>query len=370
MSSLPSGVLWDAEPHTRAKIEIVKGYLYRWAVILGQSFPELTYIDGFAGPGEYKNRIFGSPVAGLEALNQAKAATPKWVAGTPRVLFIEKDVKRFEHLKTLCLKLNITEGVQFQCADFVSGLQFAQQKMGSAIAGRSPLLVFVDPFGATGAPFQAIRRILSSERSEVILNFDADGVARIWSAGESSRHERLLTQIFGDDSWRGINWEGLSHRDRCLECARLYKRNLLSLPGVNYAFAFEMGNSSNRLDYFLIFASRHERGLEKMKEAMQEIDQTGDFKFYDTLVGQGTLFRFDSPDRWIDPLVASFAGRTVPFKEVKKWILNETPFFLFKASILKPAAERGLIEAIPKAGFKISHGQFPESKLVQLKFRK
>jgi len=62
--------LWKAALHTRAKIEIVSGYLYTWFEILGRtsSVTRLVYIDGFAGPGEYTNAPIGSPVA---ALNQA-----------------------------------------------------------------------------------------------------------------------------------------------------------------------------------------------------------------------------------------------------------------------------------------------------------
>lgn len=56
VSNRPKETIWTAKPHTLAKIEIVGGYAYRWAKIVGSSFPSIiTYIDGFAGPGEYKN---------------------------------------------------------------------------------------------------------------------------------------------------------------------------------------------------------------------------------------------------------------------------------------------------------------------------
>lgn len=372
VSSKPKSTIWPAEPHTIAKIEIVKRYVHRWAMILGQTFRgvPLTYIDGFAGPGEYKNHAEGSPVAALQALIGARAKANPWAAGEIRLLFIEKDGKRSAHLGSLCSHTTLPPGIRIesQCTDFVSGIAAAKALFGRAFVTSAPLLVFVDPFGATGAPFQTIKEILSSKTSEVIINFDADGVARIWSAGQASDADRHLTEIFGSDIWKSLPWDKMDHRRRCIECARLYKQCLLHIPNVDYAFTFEMGEASNRLDYFLIFASQHERGLEKMKEVMKEIDQTGEFKFYDMRVGQEQLFRFDQPELWIGPMVTHFAGKTVSFAEVKKWVLNETPFFSFKTTMLKPASLRGLATAIPKLGISIAKGQFPEEKLAAIKF--
>ena len=71
MSSFKPTQLWEASPHTLAKIEIVRRYLYLWFSILGTRNKRLVYIDGFAGPGRYANSEQGSPVAALQA---AKAA--------------------------------------------------------------------------------------------------------------------------------------------------------------------------------------------------------------------------------------------------------------------------------------------------------
>jgi three-Cys-motif partner protein len=63
----PRTTRWQLEPHTRAKHEILKRYLQAWMVILSQGrFPEILYIDGFAGPGEYIGREAGSPTIALD----------------------------------------------------------------------------------------------------------------------------------------------------------------------------------------------------------------------------------------------------------------------------------------------------------------
>src|SRR4051812_27083349 len=90
--------VWKADPHTIAKIAILKGYLTAWFPILGRGRPnqDLLYVDGFAGPGVYTNYPTGSPLVALEAARSALDATAgQWIAGNIHCAFIERDRKRF-----------------------------------------------------------------------------------------------------------------------------------------------------------------------------------------------------------------------------------------------------------------------------------
>ena len=58
----PLPTIWNADPHTLAKIEILKAYLSAWLPIIARTFTSpIVYVDGFAGPGVYKNGKPGSP---------------------------------------------------------------------------------------------------------------------------------------------------------------------------------------------------------------------------------------------------------------------------------------------------------------------
>ena len=60
--------VWELEPHTRAKHEILKRYLQAWVPILSLGrFPKVLYVDGFAGPGIYSGGEPGSPIIALRA---------------------------------------------------------------------------------------------------------------------------------------------------------------------------------------------------------------------------------------------------------------------------------------------------------------
>ena len=93
----PKKTVWKLEPHTRAKHEILRRYLQAWMVILSQGkFPEILYIDGFSGPGEYEEGEVGSPIIALEtAIGYEPPLTAKI-----NFLFVEKDPARATHLRS------------------------------------------------------------------------------------------------------------------------------------------------------------------------------------------------------------------------------------------------------------------------------
>jgi three-Cys-motif partner protein len=141
--------IWPAEPHTIAKIEILKGYLFAWFQILGPSRrgQDLLYIDGFAGPGAYSNYETSSPLAALTAAQTALSATASGcTAGDLHCAFIEADPQRFAHLRervapfqdTPKLHINLFQG------SFVDGLARLKEQLPRPFEGSDPLLVFID----------------------------------------------------------------------------------------------------------------------------------------------------------------------------------------------------------------------------------
>jgi hypothetical protein len=150
-------IIWNAEPHTVAKIDILRAYLVAWFQIMGRSMPkqDILYVDGFAGPGEYLNHPEGSPLAALATAKAAFEQTGnKWIAGNVHCAFIESDSSRFEHLehKVLSVEMPNTIVTHLYHSPFVEGLGKLRQDVPDPFKSRQPLFVFIDPFGATGVP--------------------------------------------------------------------------------------------------------------------------------------------------------------------------------------------------------------------------
>jgi len=371
MSIRKDPTIWKAEPHTIAKVQILQYYLFTWFSLIGRSRlgAALLYVDGFAGPGKYTNHATGSPIAALRAAKEAKSnAGAQWRAGSIRQIFIEENRKRSSHLEEHLRPFTGTEGIEFEVFNgtFVEGLTHVREKWPDHFRKSLPLFVFIDPFGATGAPFSAVAEILASPCSEVLINLDADGVARIFQAGATAKSQQVLDGVFGSDSWHTeIDWSA-SFSQQCRQVLALYKTRLKSLHNVRFVFPFEMRSSTGYLNYYLVFASQHPTGLEKMKEAMKRLDQDGTYSFSDARVGQSQLFRFDRPDEWALQLHKYYSGRTLEYTPLRDYALNETPFVNPKGMLKYLESNEGI--TVQSRDPKRRKGTFNEVTLISITF--
>ena len=146
----PRTTVWDLEPHTRAKHEILRRYLRAWTPILTQGgFPEILYVDGFAGPGRYSEGEDGSPIIALRAALEHRFRTE----ATVRFLFIEKDQDRAQVLRIIIndipippnFRIEVRGGETFEGA-FVPFLTSYRTRGGRP----PPIFAFIDPFGWVG----------------------------------------------------------------------------------------------------------------------------------------------------------------------------------------------------------------------------
>ncbi|MDL1891951.1 three-Cys-motif partner protein TcmP [Sphingobacteriales bacterium CHB3] len=368
---MTSESIWEAAPHTIAKIVILEKYLTAWFQILGRTRKkqDLWYIDGFAGPGKYLNYPKGSPVAALAAARSSLLSSKQnWIAQDIRCSFIESDEGRFNSLSQEIKDFENEEKLKFNAINetFVNGLTQIQAEANSPFRLRFPIFVFIDPCGATGVPFKIVSNILAQPTAEILLNFDADGIARIYAAKESANHESILNEIFGDDSWKHRLSIVNSFGKQCREVLALYKEKLRQLKGIRYVFAFEMRTKLNSLNYFLVFASQHPLGLEKMKEAMKAVDQSGEYCFSDARIDQELLFSFNDPSIYAESLHHAFVGRQVSYADCNDFALNETPF-LNPKSMLKILEEKGIVTIISNDP-KRRKGTFNEEKVLAIHF--
>ena len=372
MSAKIKSVLWEAPLHTLAKISILRAYLSRWFGIFGRSRPRqnLWYVDGFAGPGEYTNSPSGSPVAAIASASEAlQSVGSQWKAGKIHCVFIEQDAKRFDHLIN---KLGSSVGnpnieTHFFNLPFVDGLTALKDQIPNPFSPASPLFAFIDPFGAKGVPFTDIKDLLSRNAAEVLINFDSDGIGRIFRAEEAANHEPILNGIFGDDSWKTELAKHQVSHELYRGVLDLYKQKLRALPKVHYVFAFEMRSAKNVIDYHLVFASQHYLGLEKMKEAMKTIDKSGEFCFSDAHLNQSKMFRFDEPSTYSPQLFEQFRGRTVNYPELRDYALNESPFTNPK-EMLKDLEKKNMIQ-VSSRDPKRRKGTFNEENLIGITFQ-
>jgi len=324
---------WTIEAHTKAKHEILKRYFDAWLPIM-TSWTVAVFIDGFAGPGSYAGGEPGSPIIVLDAATNHKPP----IRGEVYFLFIEKDPRRFE-----ILAKNLADRQQPVPSNFhVTALpgEFLQiekdldmiHQKGEFLA---PTLAFIDPFGVTGFPWTLVAKILKNPRSEVIVTFMVETLDRFGTSVLSTQ----TREIFGDDSWRSCS--GLSkQRERQVCLVNAYRRRLKE-AGARFTLAFEMADSSDRTIYFLIYATQHQKGMEKMKEAMSRVDPALNYRFSDLRpAAQRRVFQFGDESHWVpqaaDSVWKQFEAKTAHVSDVEDYVVcNEDMPFPWRKAILR-----------------------------------
>jgi len=356
---------WEIEPHTQVKLAILQRYLQPWFAILSSSHGRVVYLDGFAGPGEYiykgKN-VNGSPLIAIETYlgHKLKNRIKEIV-----FIFVEKELKVFQYLekklepyKKQGLKIE-THNDEFE--NVVNGILDELNKGGNKIA---PTFCFIDPFGIKGLPMSTVKRIMENKSCEALINFMYEDLNRFIRLPQNEKH---VTALFGGtEEWKKEK-DIKDSKKRYFFLTNLYERQLRNQCGECYIRTFDMINQHNKNDYVLFFVTKNKLGLEKMKEAMWKVDDTGNFKFSDTSYNPEQMTLFDKPDygRLKKMILDKYAGSRVSIEELSDFVLIETPFLPkshLKTPVLKPMEDNGEIKVY---GTRKRKGTFPDGAIIE-----
>ncbi|MCY4408185.1 MAG: three-Cys-motif partner protein TcmP [Rhodospirillaceae bacterium] len=366
----PREIVWPLEPHTRAKHEILKRYLQAWIPILTRGgFPEIMYVDGCAGPGQYSEGEDGSPIIALRIAFQQ----PVHVRTNIRFVFIEEIEDRADFLSEIIANLSIPDNCQIELCggeSFETAFGRVLDSYNNADQPLPPTFAFIDPFGYSDVPLSIVHEILRHTGCEVLVNFMYEEINRFLSL---SNQESNFDALFGTHEWR----EGRRHaepRTRKRFLHNLYYRQLRDGAGAKYVRSFEMRNIKNRVDYYLFYATNSILGLSRMKDAMWKVDESGEFTFSDATDPNQTILFANEPrfDFLRNQLLARFGGREVSVADVQQFVLEETAFReTHYRRVLKglERAEPPVIEIVdPPPGRR--RGTYPERlKSMKLRFR-
>lgn len=323
----------------------------------------IVYIDGFAGPGRYRTGEDGSPIVVLKA-----ARDHSFKIDTELVcLFVEKDRERSMHLEATIkeispplpshVKWEVAQGTFDEHLTKIFAIVDAQNK------SVAPMLVFADPFGFSQTPFATIRHIMKNNKSEVLINVMFEFANRFLSDESlASNYDGL----FGTNEWRAVA-QSTDPAVRRNGIHDIYLRQLET--AAKYVHSFAMLNKNNNTEYFLFFATNNLLGLEKMKDAMWKVDNTGSFQFsdYEHAKRQMSLFGEHpnlAPLR--EAIMRTFKGREISIEVLGDWVITNTPFLRthLKGPVLAPMESDGELTVIRGKPTRRS-GTFSEGTVIK-----
>jgi three-Cys-motif partner protein len=164
---------------------------------------EVYCVDGFAGAAKYDDGSEGSPVL----MANFSDICSKWSRPVNlRIINVEPDFATFQSLENATQDWKEKGMVENINSRFEDSILTILSKVGN-----SPTLFFIDPFGPTGVRFSNLIPILQRNPSitELIINFDTDGLYRIACSAISERNNpktaqtnaENVTSVIGSDNW-------------------------------------------------------------------------------------------------------------------------------------------------------------------------
>ena len=343
--------IWELDPHTKAKHVILRKYLNAWLPKQTKWNDRVIICDGFAGPGVYKKGEDGSPVIALKAF--LEHSYKEHISCEIIYLFIELDTDRYACLDQVLTEFGpqLPDNVKIRKYNEDYDVAFSRilDHMDESEQSIAPTFAFIDPFGIKSVSLNTIRRLMAHKGCEVFVNFMMTSLQRFLATKEFEPH---CDAFFGCPDWRDalpLNGEA---RENALRM--LYQKRLRDDDGVaaKYVRFFTMKNEANTTIYDLFFATNHEKGIDSMKDAMWNVDPSGDYSFSDaTNPNQEVLFEAQPNwDQLIDILVGRFGGQTVRWSVVAEEIRN-SPFKIRKIPIKNAAkGDNARLEIVNPAG--------------------
>lgn len=225
-------------------------------------------VDGFAGAAKYEDGSDGSPV--LTASFSSLCA--KWRNPVNlRIINVEYDTNIFNSLEARThgwKAQGVVENINSKFEDSIPTIL--------AKIGNSPTLFFIDPFGPTAIRFSLLMPILQRNPAitELIINFDTDGLYRIACAAISEKNNpktaqtnaEIVTSVIGSDNWLG---QFTASKPTTEQGEKILLQEYISNLGkygfnvVDYAIKESLNTKPK---YHFIYCTRHNDGVYLMND--------------------------------------------------------------------------------------------------------
>ncbi|MCV7079580.1 three-Cys-motif partner protein TcmP [Mycobacterium szulgai] len=358
-------VPWEADPHTKTKHALYRQYLGKWMPIMVNGWgANITYAEGFAGPGVYLDGAPGSPVIALQTLVGNPKIRTKVKTGGIRFIFVDHDQRCISmlpgELSKAAAPVPLDELAQHGVHVSIEKGE-CEPRLAEVLtrenAWKRPILAVLDTWGGA-VSFDLVRRIADNPGSEVIITMKPQYFSRFANASDITHGDK----VFGGTAWREVAQQSSEAKERWL--LQRY-RGSVHAAGFPYVLDFELVDARGE-SLFLVFGTTHPKGLTKMKEAMWEVDDIAGIGYRDPRdPAQQTLAIELEPHtaplrRLVVDHLNLLPGNRSPIHEIRKFALYNTVFKESQAMVVvREMVSSGLLiraDGVPTdAGLSFQH---------------
>ena len=253
------------------KHSLLKAYLERLFMIVGQHHKTICYVDCFAGPWQEKSKDLEdtSIAISLKIIQKCRDGLNKLGKEVHfKTLFIEQDQKAYEKLETF-LERRQDDGTETMPlhGEFIA----SRQKILDWCGENSFTFFFVDPTGWKEAvELSTLEPLLKRPNSEFLITFMYDFLVRTHT---QKSFENDIREIFGEVPVTG----SMSPEKKEEHLVSRYRRNLKTIVSsggsrprtVSVKVLYPL---KDRPIYHLVYLTRHPLGIVKFMEASEQLD--------------------------------------------------------------------------------------------------
>jgi three-Cys-motif partner protein len=286
----------------------------------------VTYLDAFAGPGQYKGGEEGSPVFALRGLLQHVAVDRMHLSRERvRLLFMDRDERTFTYLgNELRRKFGDLDQlpVRSEVRHGDAGTA-AEGLLDETGAWGHPILAVFDGWGNVAVPLGLIARLARNPSSEVIVTFGPN-----WFSRREGLEPEKFDVVFGGRQY----WEPANRESDPNERWRLWLatyRAALQRAGFRYQLHFCIVPRTGQ-PLYLVYGTGHEKGVEVMKDAMWKVDGNDGMGFQDPRTrgapgpGQLSLFGGANNPELLELVQQRLQSAPASLQQLGRWLLVET----------------------------------------------
>jgi len=265
-----------SQDYAKDKLTILNGYMGRFTTAMkGKPWRALNYVDLQAGPGKNCFSPSGDTMLGSPLL----ALTTKYPfanlylveMGTPEYGALETRIGASNHGANVNL---YNEDCNVAVDRIVGQIDMIDKKY---IQGKWPCLnlAFLDPEGLE-VEWRTVEKLASLQRMDLIINFSTNGITR--NAGQlvDRDEETVIDKFLGTREWRSIYSQARGQGGPAVrrELIDFYLSRLHDLGYVQTKRQEkEFKNQRNVQVYTMVFASKHDLGIEFWNGAVKEVRQ-------------------------------------------------------------------------------------------------
>jgi hypothetical protein len=185
----------------------------------------------------------------------------------------------------------------------------------------APTFFLIDPFGFADIKLQTLKRIMSRDKTEVLLNFMYNSLQQ-WITHPDEKINKIYDEYFGGDEWRKCQNIKLFEREKKL--VEIFRNKCKEFCKYVYPFRLKFPYQ-NKTYYYLFHLTQYWKGCALMKDSFAKFNDgkseyNGENRQTSLLE---PLEKKKKEENFSNKLTEKYKGKTIKLRQILEDLIDE-----------------------------------------------